>query len=872
MPEWSMRYAFTCPAVPQDALTVVSFKGREAVSECYEFEILAAGPKDVDLDAVVEKHALFTISSPEQDILRHGVVLDMDQIRDLEEATLYSIRLAPRFSMLQYSRGSQVFLDKTLPEILESVLKQSRLTDYKLELQNEYPQMEYVCQYNETNFDFMSRWMESRGLYYFFQQSDSGEVLVITDTKTSLVKCRPPSVAYAQVSGLNEIQRRQSLTSWLRRRSAGAAKVRLKDYNYLKPSLDLTAQTDTDSSDLGENYTYGEGFSTLSEGRALAQVRTEELACLRDVFTGESLAVGLEAGCAVKVEGHPRSACNGWFHLLEVKHEGHQAGRLPNGLQRLEETSPRFDYQAVIKAIPATTQYRPKRKTPKPGVQGVLHAVVETEGTGKYAMLDQFGRYKVRLPFDGSDKANTKASCWLRKVESYAGSGHGMHFPLLAGTEVLLGFFNGDIDRPFIAWAAPNAESVSQTTNANSTANIIRSAGNNQIVMNDKEGQEYISMWSPYHNSGIAIGSVLKGGGGSIHMKSQGDNDSLTLGDSNALVVGASNSATGGVKNIITLGLSNSVSASINSAMTVGIDLSGFVGYKIALGSSSYSLKETNSLSGLESLTLSGGYASAVSGLAKSAKNALIAATVGAAVSGAGVSLASETDNDGGLKGDGACYALAGGVGLTALGALTSTVASVYAVSLIKSFDAASESTAAAKITLDSSGGELNVNSTVGVAPKLTLAQGPPSIGAGATSPGPLNTVFQMSGQGTNVELTNMSTAKLSMSNGQTVEISVTNPAGSVTISAGVSKVTINNNSITLEKTGGGKTVVDADGASMEMTGGAKASVTATEAKLSSGNDSVSVSGTSGITLQFAGGQMKAGPLSINQAGVVQMG
>jgi hypothetical protein len=129
-----------------------------------------------------------------------------------------------------------------------------------------------------------------------------------------------------------------------------------------------------------------------------------------------------------------------------------------------------------------------------------------------------------------------------------------------------------------------------------------------------------------------------------------------------------------------------------------------------------------------------------------------------------------------------------------------------------------------------------------------------------------------MSGQGTNVELTNMSTAKLSMSNGQTVEISVTNPAGSVTISAGVSKVTINNNSITLEKTGGGKTVVDADGASMEMTGGAKASVTATEAKLSSGNDSVSVSGTSGITLQFAGGQMKAGPLSINQAGVVQMG
>jgi hypothetical protein len=124
-------------------------------------------------------------------------------------------------------------------------------------------------------------------------------------------------------------------------------------------------------------------------------------------------------------------------------------------------------------------------------------------------------------------------------------------------------------------------------------------------------------------------------------------------------------------------------------------------------------------------------------------------------------------------------------------------------------------------------------------------------------------------------DLTNAKTAKLSLNSGKIVELSAASELGSVTISVGedaLVRISLNKDSVTLEKTGKGKVTVGDDGVTMEMTGGAKVSVTDTEAKLSSGNDSVSVSGTSGITLQFAGGQMKAGPLSINQAGVVQMG
>jgi type VI secretion system secreted protein VgrG len=43
----------------------------------------------------------------------------------------------------------------------------------------------------------------------------------------------------------------------------------------------------------------------------------------------------------------------------------------------------------------------------------------------------------------------------------YAGSDHGMHFPLHKGTEVLLTFIDGDPDRPIIQAAVPNPETPS---------------------------------------------------------------------------------------------------------------------------------------------------------------------------------------------------------------------------------------------------------------------------------------------------------------------------------------------------------------------------------------------------------------------------
>ena len=99
-----------------------------------------------------------------------------------------------------------------------------------------------------------------------------------------------------------------------------------------------------------------------------------------------------------------------------------------------------------------------RRDSMHPKVRAMQRLVV---GYASELELDGQGRYKVKMPFDLSGRQEGKASHWLRMVQPYAGTDHGMHFPLHKGTEVLLTFVEGDPDRPIIAGAVPNPEKPS---------------------------------------------------------------------------------------------------------------------------------------------------------------------------------------------------------------------------------------------------------------------------------------------------------------------------------------------------------------------------------------------------------------------------
>ncbi|MDR0280939.1 MAG: DUF2345 domain-containing protein, partial [Paucimonas sp.] len=82
----------------------------------------------------------------------------------------------------------------------------------------------------------------------------------------------------------------------------------------------------------------------------------------------------------------------------------------------------------------------------------------------------------------------------LRLARSYAGHRYGLHFPLIAGTEVAIAFEQGDPDRPYISHALHDSEHLDHVDRDNYTRNVLRTPRNNKLRMEDKKGKEHVKL------------------------------------------------------------------------------------------------------------------------------------------------------------------------------------------------------------------------------------------------------------------------------------------------------------------------------------------------------------------------------------------
>ena len=180
------NYSFVSKALDADTFAVVDIKGEEGLGRCYRFEIqLVTDNAEIDMDGVLRDRATFTIHRKDgQDVDFNGILAGFEQQQSYGSSVFYRAILVPRLWRLSLSRHNQVFLDQSVKEIAEAVLKDGGLTsrDFEFKLRGEYPKLAYVCQYAESHLDFFSRRLEREGIYYYFEQTDNGEKIVITDT------------------------------------------------------------------------------------------------------------------------------------------------------------------------------------------------------------------------------------------------------------------------------------------------------------------------------------------------------------------------------------------------------------------------------------------------------------------------------------------------------------------------------------------------------------------------------------------------------------------------------------------------------------------------------------------------------------------
>jgi type VI secretion system secreted protein VgrG len=143
-------------------------------------------------------------------------------------------------------------------------------------------------------------------------------------------------------------------------------------------------------------------------------------------------------------------------------------------------------YANELGLIPYAVAYRPPRTTARPRIHGVTHATIDAPADdGKNAPIDEHGRYKVLLPWDIGAKHGGRASRWVRMAQPASGADYGVHFPLHAGTEVLLVHVDGDPDRPVIIASVPNHQTRSPVTSENASQSEMKTRRGIRVTFDD---------------------------------------------------------------------------------------------------------------------------------------------------------------------------------------------------------------------------------------------------------------------------------------------------------------------------------------------------------------------------------------------------
>jgi len=505
---------FKTDAPVKEPLLVSAIEGQEALSSPYEFHLeFLSRQTDLKLEELVRQPASLGIKVPSggggkvrmRTVRIHGVLSLFEQLDKQQEWVRYRGVLVPRLWKLGLSVQSRTFLNKDVTEIVKEVLEaevggKKRLTskDFEFKLNRKPAKREYVVQYQETDLAFVSRWLEYEGIFYYFEQSEQGEKVVFTDDPgncpdlpgTPTIPYRPTSEGRSRAAGAEDAESitEEAVRSFICRHKEVPSKVVLKDYNYRTPGVGLESEATVDSKDDGEVYRYGEHYKDKSEGKTLAKIRAEEIKCRQRVFSGKGDVRSFRAGSKFPLGEHYRSDFNGapGYLLVEIRHHATQA------YSSTGEPSGPLTYENDFVSVPGDAPFRPERTTPWPRVAGFLHGAVDAGGDGKYAELDDQGRYKVKMPIDRSDRKDGKASRLIRMAQPYGGSNMGFHAPLHKKTEVILGHAEGDPDRPVIVASVPNPDTPSVVTSTNQTQCDWKSGGNNEIRFEDQEGSEQI--------------------------------------------------------------------------------------------------------------------------------------------------------------------------------------------------------------------------------------------------------------------------------------------------------------------------------------------------------------------------------------------
>ncbi|MCF7749278.1 type VI secretion system tip protein VgrG [Bacillus subtilis subsp. subtilis] len=463
---------------------------------CYRVVALFAGT-DPDLTALLGTPVAITVQHGNGTRHFHGIVAEAEQRGQVHTPDLVYIELelvlVPRLWLLGHRRDCRIFTAVSVPDIVRQLLGEIGCSDLRLRLSAQYPAREYCVQYHESSLDFISRLLEQEGIYYYFEHSASTHTLVLADGIGSHARAEPfarlpwqPTLD-GRVAGVGE---------WCMRRRLHSQSYQLGEYDPLRPRAALQADADLAGDGLHgvgglQVYHWHGTHGVLADGQRYAQVRAEAHNAERAGYQGRTNAWGLAAGQLFDLVGCDHTGSNQEY-LVVASTLALGDGAPVSGAG--EAAAPDCRFQALESRLP----FRSPLRTRWPRIAGLQSAVVAGDREEDIA-VDAHGRVTVQFHWSTPARPNGKVSCPVRVASSWAGKGWGMQSLPRVGQEVLVGFLDGDPDRPLVVGSVFNADHMPPYALPDSrTQSGIRSRSHpdggpedyNEIRFDDRKGSE----------------------------------------------------------------------------------------------------------------------------------------------------------------------------------------------------------------------------------------------------------------------------------------------------------------------------------------------------------------------------------------------
>jgi len=392
---------------------------------------------------------------------------------------LYEVTLKPWLELLKHTHSFRVYQNQSTKDIVSDIFDNAGFKGCYKVAKMPTTKREYCLQYNESDYDFVTRLLAEEGVSYYFTHSDKDHTLVLQDAQSPFDKASDAKFDMVETpSGSLPL-----IESWSPALSFHGASVELTAYDYSQSKL-------VSSKAQKSNHTIANNTKLANRHYPPQGVSGDKTDLASNLAKRRIGYLEQDYEKVVATAKHDLFEVATWFSLASHLDKSQLAD------YSIISVTTQYTEDVVcnsqITAIPKTTSYYP---TPieKSRVHGLQSATVAGSSAGEINQ-DEQGRVYIQFHWD-TESSGDKTSCYVRVAQMLAGNGYGAQFVPRTGQEVLVSFIDGDPDQPIITGSVYNSKNAPPYKEANTTKSGIKtklSGQSNELYFDDKKDNELI--------------------------------------------------------------------------------------------------------------------------------------------------------------------------------------------------------------------------------------------------------------------------------------------------------------------------------------------------------------------------------------------